>query len=173
MNQKDKIEWRRDQIQQLQAKGYHSHREISGILQIPKTTVTRDIQFLSQESKNNIRKYIDERLPEEYEKILVGITSILKEAWETSKEAEIDTKEKIQALSLAKECYSMKLELLTNAEVINDAVNFVEKHKQNNNNDCSGTDLAKQEQIKEDTTPTTADNEESDTEEPPTTNEVF
>ena len=129
MNQKDKIEWRRDQIQQLQAKGYHSHREISGILQIPKTTVTRDIQFLSQESKNNIRKYIDERLPEEYEKILVGITSILKEAWETSNEAEIDIKEKIQALSLAKECYTIKVDLLTNVNVIDDAVHFIEEHR--------------------------------------------
>jgi hypothetical protein len=30
----------------------------------------------------------------------------------------------IQALSLAKECYSMKLELLTNATVIDDAIRF-------------------------------------------------
>ena len=29
-----------------------------------------------------------------------------------------DKREKIQALSLAKECYSMKLELLTNATVV-------------------------------------------------------
>jgi hypothetical protein len=31
----------------------------------------------------------------------------------------------IHALSLAKECYSMKLELLTNATVIEDAIRFV------------------------------------------------
>src|ERR671938_311326 len=35
------------------------------------------------------------------------------------------TREKIQALSLAKECYSMKLELLTNATVVDDAIRFV------------------------------------------------
>jgi hypothetical protein len=34
-------------------------------------------------------------------------------------------REKIQALSLAKECYSMKLELLTNATVVDDAIKFV------------------------------------------------
>jgi hypothetical protein len=34
-------------------------------------------------------------------------------------------REKIQALSLAKECYSMKLELLTNATVVDDAIRFV------------------------------------------------
>jgi hypothetical protein len=31
----------------------------------------------------------------------------------------------MQALSLAKECYSMKLELLTNATVVDDAMRFV------------------------------------------------
>ena len=62
----------------------------------------------------NIKKYIDERLPEEYEKCMVGLTAILREAWTTSQKTE-DKREKIQALSLAKECYSMKLDLLTNA----------------------------------------------------------
>ena len=36
-----------------------------------------------------------------------------------------DKREKIQALSLAKECYSMKLDLLTNATVVDDALRFV------------------------------------------------
>jgi hypothetical protein len=46
-----------------------------------------------------------------------------------SRQEDIATKEKLAALSLAKECYSMKLDLLTNAEVVNDAVKFVEAHK--------------------------------------------
>jgi hypothetical protein len=33
--------------------------------------------------------------------------------------------DKIRALSLAKECYAMKLELLTNATVVDDATRFV------------------------------------------------
>jgi hypothetical protein len=64
------------------------------------------------------------KLPEEYEKCLVGLTAILREAWNTSQQAE-DRREKIQALSLAKECYSMKLDLLTNATVVDDAIRFV------------------------------------------------
>ena len=36
-----------------------------------------------------------------------------------------DKREKIQALSLAKEYYSMKLDLLTNATVVDDAITFV------------------------------------------------
>jgi hypothetical protein len=38
-------------------------------------------------------------------------------------------REKIQALSLAKECYSMKLDLLTNATVVDDVIRFVSSHK--------------------------------------------
>jgi hypothetical protein len=55
---------------------------------------------------------------------LVGVTSILKEAWNTTQTTQ-DKREKIQALSLAKECYSMKLDLLTNATVVDDAIRFV------------------------------------------------
>jgi len=80
--------------------------------------------ILRQQAKHNIKKYIDERLPEEYEKCMIGLTAILKEAWNTAANTE-DKREKIQALSLAKDCYSMKLDLLTNATVVDDAIKFV------------------------------------------------
>jgi hypothetical protein len=38
-----------------------------------------------------------------------------------------DKREKIQTLSLAKECYAMKLDLITNATVVDDAIRFVEE----------------------------------------------
>jgi hypothetical protein len=38
-------------------------------------------------------------------------------------------------LSLAKECYSIKLDLLTNATVVDDAINFVEKNSKRRNDD--------------------------------------
>src|ERR687887_457311 len=102
----------------------YKQSEISRILQISQPTINRDIAFLRQQAKTNIEKYIDERLPEEYEKCMIGLTAILKEAWNTSQQTE-DKREKIQALSLAKECYSMKLDLLTNATVVDDAIRFV------------------------------------------------
>jgi hypothetical protein len=55
---------------------------------------------------------------------MVGLNSILTEAWNTSHQAQ-DKREKLQALSLAKECYCMKLELLTCATVVDDAIRFV------------------------------------------------
>jgi hypothetical protein len=45
---------------------------------------------------------------EEYEKCLLGLNAITREAWNAAQNTE-DKREKIQVLSLAKECYSMKL----------------------------------------------------------------
>ena len=53
---------------------------------------------MKEQAKTNIRKYIDERLPEEYEKgLLEQITR--KEAWITAQSTE-NKREKIQALTL-------------------------------------------------------------------------
>jgi Trp operon repressor len=73
------VQWRRDKVQELCSKGY-SQREISNILQVGLATVNRDISYLRNQSKSNIKRYIDERLPEEYEKCLVGLNAITKAA---------------------------------------------------------------------------------------------
>jgi IS30 family transposase len=118
------VEWRRNKVQELLVQG-HSQWDIADNLKVDQSTISRDIEYVRQQSRQKIRKYIDETLPEEYEKSLVGINSILKEAWNISNNTEANKREKIHALSLAKECYSMKLELLTNATVVNDAMKFV------------------------------------------------
>ena len=114
--QEQQVQWRREKVQELCSKGY-SQREISQILQVGLATVNRDISYLRNQAKSNIKRYIDERLPEEYEKCIVGLNAITREAWNTSQQTE-DGRQKIQALSLAKECYSMKMDLLTNATVV-------------------------------------------------------
>src|SRR5918912_1577510 len=117
---------------ELSSQGY-SQVEISKTLQITESTISRDIDYLRSQSRQKVRKYIDETLPEEYEKCLVGVNFILREACNIAQQAETNKKEKMQALSLAKECYSMKLELLTNATVVDDAMRFVSEHHSNNN----------------------------------------
>ena len=117
------VKWRRTKVLELLSKG-DSQSDIAKTLQVDLSIISRDVYFLRQQAKSNIKRYIDERLPEEYEKCLVGLKAITKEAWNTSQDTE-DNREKLQALSLAKECYSMKLDLLTNAAVVDDAIRFV------------------------------------------------
>jgi hypothetical protein len=44
--------------------------------------------ILRQQAKDNIKKYIDERLPEEYEKCVIGLNAITKEAWNAAHRTE-------------------------------------------------------------------------------------
>jgi hypothetical protein len=54
-----------------------------------------------------------------------------------STDSDSDKRETMQALSLAKECYSMKLDLLSLATIIERAVKFVDR----NRNEDLGRDL--------------------------------
>ena len=121
------LEWRRAKVLELMSKGETNQSEIARTLQVDRSTICRDVDYLRQQAKENIARYVDERLPEEYEKCLVGLNSILKEAW-TMSQTESMKGDKIKALALAKECYAMKLELLTNATVVDDAIRFVASH---------------------------------------------
>jgi DNA-binding transcriptional regulator LsrR (DeoR family) len=61
----------------MASQGYNQS-EIYRILQVSRPTINRDITYLRQQAKSNIKKYIDQRLPEEYEKCLVGLNAILR-----------------------------------------------------------------------------------------------
>ena len=65
--EKDRIDWRRSKVQELSSQGY-SQREIAQMLQVSNGTVNKDLFILRQQAKSNIKRYIDDTLPEEYEK---------------------------------------------------------------------------------------------------------
>jgi hypothetical protein len=95
MSTKMQVEWRRTKVLELLSKG-DSQSDIAKTLQVDLFIISRDVYFLSQQTKDNIKKYIDERLPEEYEKCLVGLNAITKEVWNTAQITE-DKRERIQA----------------------------------------------------------------------------
>jgi hypothetical protein len=172
MSTKMQVEWRRTKVLELLSKG-EIQSEIAKVLQVDLSIISRDVYFLRQQAKTNIKKYIDERLPEEYEKCLVGLTAITREAWNTAANTE-DKREKIQALSLAKECYSMKLELLTNATVVGDAVRFVsEKSKEKLKSSANDSEHDKEESNEPDHDEDQLEEEQKEETGEITTNQVF
>ena len=68
-----------EKVRELSSQGY-SQREIAQVLQISNGTVNRDLSVLRQQAKDNIKKYIDERLPEEYEKCPVELNAITRKS---------------------------------------------------------------------------------------------
>jgi predicted subunit of tRNA(5-methylaminomethyl-2-thiouridylate) methyltransferase len=64
----------------------------------------------------------------EYERTLTGLNQILTQAWNAADTAE-SPKDRFMNLTLAKECYAMKIELLSSASIVDRAVQFVHKHR--------------------------------------------
>ena len=125
----EQLQWRRNKVLELSSQG-HTERDIAAILQVALGTVNRDLQTLKNLAKANISKYINETLPLEYQKYMVGLDAMLVKVWTIlNNSKEISERDRLQALSIGMEAYRMKLDLLTNATVVERAVNFVEKYR--------------------------------------------
>ena len=101
-------------------------RVIARKLHLDRSIVCRDIAYFMQQAQEEFKTYLNQRLPMEYELCFEGLKSILKESWKIESDSE-DRREKMQALSLAKECYAMMLDLASSASVVERAARFVEK----------------------------------------------
>jgi hypothetical protein len=141
----EQINWRRDKVLQLAADGY-SIREIASILKISHAAIGRDIILLRQQAKQHIRQYIDERLPFEYHKCLVGLDAIVRRMSDIVNSEAADSRDVLQATSVKMQAYAMKIDLLSNATVIEKAVHFIDRHRglmpQNNELVIDGSDSA-------------------------------
>jgi transcriptional regulator len=76
--QQQQVEWRRAKVLELMSKGETNQSEIARMLQVDRSIVCRDVAYLRHQARENIARYVNERLTEEYEKCLVGLNSILK-----------------------------------------------------------------------------------------------
>jgi transposase len=71
MNPDNKKDWRRSKVRELLVKGYN-HYEIANTLEIPRSTITKDVQYLRQQDRDNLKGHVQERLPQEYENCMTG-----------------------------------------------------------------------------------------------------
>lgn len=122
-NAKQTLEWTRSKVLELSSEG-RSQSDIARILQVSPATINTATRFLKQEAKVNIRKYIDERLPFEYHKCLIGLDAIVCRMSDIMNNAESDSREVLQATIIKMQAYAMKIDLLSNATMIEKAIHF-------------------------------------------------
>jgi DeoR/GlpR family transcriptional regulator of sugar metabolism len=65
------IEWRRAKVMELLSKGESNQSEIARVLQVDKSIICRDIAYLREQAKSNIKRYIDERLQKSMRNVLL------------------------------------------------------------------------------------------------------
>ena len=121
------LEWRYDQVLQLAADGF-SEREIATKLQLSKTTVHRDLIILKRQSKEHIHKYITDQVPFEYKKTLAGLEGIIKYMSSIMSDDTKETKEKMQAASIKMQAYNMKIEMVSGANLVEEAIDLVGRY---------------------------------------------
>jgi hypothetical protein len=137
----ERLQWRRNKVLELSSQG-RSQPEIATILQVGLGTISRDIQYLREQARDNLKTHINDRLPEEYQSCMTGLKQVLKLSWDIATKSKnnnnengetltmIDDKTRIQALALANDCYKYIMDLTTNGVVITDAIKFVQTNKE-------------------------------------------
>src|SRR5215207_6270214 len=77
----ERLQWRRNKVLELSSQG-RSQPEIATTLQVGLGTVSRDVQYLREQARDNLKTYINQRLPEEYQKCMTGLNQVLKMGWD-------------------------------------------------------------------------------------------
>src|SRR5918993_457466 len=93
---------RLSQIISLYSKGL-TQSEIAEKLNVNQSTISRDLQYLQQQAKNNIWKYLNEDILFEYLRYIVGNNEISKKLWEIVQDENASAKDKTNALSFVEE----------------------------------------------------------------------
>jgi hypothetical protein len=119
------IEWRRGRVLELSSQG-RTEREIATILQIGKTTVDRDLVHLRKQAQENLKSHIQERLPEQYQKCMIGLNQVLKMGWDIVHNDSSTAANRLQALALINDSYKYVMDLTTNSVVVTDAIKYVQ-----------------------------------------------
>lgn len=104
---------RRTKVIALYTKGL-SQVEIAEKIGVNQSTISRDIQYLQQEAKKQIWKYMNEDILIEYLRFIVANNEISKELWTIINDKYTSTKEKTYALSLLSDSSIKRIELLIN-----------------------------------------------------------
>ena len=106
-----------------------SQTEIAHELQVSKASISLDMQYLRSQAKESIKEYVTEHLPEQYEVCLSALDAIIKRAFDIMETAD-DNREKLQAVELFKDTHLVKLELLSNATTIDNALQYIRNKQQ-------------------------------------------
>ncbi len=102
---------RLSRIVSLYSKGL-TQAEIAQELGVDQSTVSRDLQFIKQEAKKKIEKYLNEDILIEYLRYIAGSNEVTRELWGIIQNEKTITKDKMNALSLLMQSYNKRLEVL-------------------------------------------------------------
>ena len=124
----DQLEWRRSKVVEMRARDM-THQEIAHELQVSRTSITSNIQYLRSQDRESIKEYVTDHLPEQYQVCLSALDTIIRHAFEIL-ETSHDNTQKIQSMELFKDTHLVRLELLSNGTTIDSALGDIRDKQQ-------------------------------------------
>jgi predicted transcriptional regulator len=105
------IDWRRNKVRELLIREY-SQYEISNTLHISQPTISRDIDFVRNQTSNAAKKDLADRMCYEQQNGLDGLEELMKNLWLIIDNPKIQVKEKNNAMKLMMQCHIIRLKLV-------------------------------------------------------------
>ena len=125
MNRKEErrlISLRQSKLLELLAQGYTNQSEIAHKLNVSEPTVSRDVQFLNRQAKENLRIHVERRIPFEIEKCYTGLYLVLRKAFEITNQENTKISERIAALHVILTTYDKISEVLLGLPILNELI---------------------------------------------------
>jgi predicted transcriptional regulator len=107
---RNQIAWRRSKVKELLIRRYAQY-EMANLLHISQPTISRDIKYIQKEIKKSTENY-GEHLFEIYRNTLLGLDEAIKKLWTIIDSPKTDGKEKVKAITLIREYYRERLDLI-------------------------------------------------------------
>lgn len=120
---KKHVNWRRNKTLTLLIQGCSTY-EIAEILKISQSTAARDVLFLKKQAEEELKLHV-KSLPHEYRMAYKGLSEVLRYCW--SSLLSEGTRNKVAILSLITDIYIKRMDLCTNAGVIEESLSLVEQ----------------------------------------------
>lgn len=117
-----------DAVRLLLGRG-KTQRQIATELKISKGKTYQIVQQIKKEAKENIKKYVNEELPAQFENTLSGLNQIIDITWNSVDKAD-NERDRHNAISLLMHAYGMRLDLLSSADTLRNAMEFVDNHNE-------------------------------------------
>jgi hypothetical protein len=92
--------------------------------------VSRDIQWLKAAAKIELKVALEQKLPEEYHRYMVGLDEVLRNAWDIALSGDVD-KTRLDALNFVLECSKRRMDAIMNPPALTKSSSRVKRFNGN------------------------------------------
>jgi DNA-binding transcriptional regulator LsrR (DeoR family) len=119
------LQSRRHRVLSLLSEDY-SQNEIASLLQVSPASISKDVAYLKDQSRLQLRVHLKQTFPLEYQQALINLKSIRRQAREMLKKPETDDRIKTRLFIVIKDITESIMKLVLQGDAMDDTITFME-----------------------------------------------